>query len=106
MLLAKLSETEDGKYVGILDLPGDILIIPQSTLGGTLKGKVMQYHRNISKGEGLRLYTKFIELCREMMNNSEQCKRGGSVLEHGTYGNRQVSQFDTSNGPYTHLMEF
>lgn len=105
MLGAKLSETEDKKYVSILDLPGDILIIPQATLGGTLKGKLMQYHKNISKEEGLNLYTKFVRLCQDMMGNSEKCKEKATVVRFGTYGNRQVFQTDT-NGPYTHLIEF
>ena len=105
VLGAKLSETEDNKYVSILDLPGDILIIPQATLGGTLKGKLMQYHKNISKEEGLNLYTKFVRLCQDMMDNSEKCKENATVVRFGTYGNRQVFQTDT-NGPYTHLIEF
>ncbi|XP_074852981.1 D-aminoacyl-tRNA deacylase 2 isoform X4 [Carettochelys insculpta] len=33
LLNVKLSETESGKYVSILDLPGNLLIIPQATLG-------------------------------------------------------------------------
>ena len=105
MLNAKLSETEDGKFVSILDLPGDILIIPQATLGGTLKGKLMQYHKNIAKDEGLNLYSKFVALCQETVTKSEKSQENGTVLKFGTYGNRQVLQTDT-NGPYTHLIEF
>ena len=105
MLSAKLSETDDGKFVSILDLPGDILVIPQATLGGTLKGKLMQYHKNIAKDEGLNLYTKFVTLCQEMVIRSEKCQEKGTVLKFGTYGNRQVFQTNT-NGPYTHLIEF
>ena len=105
VLGAKLSESDDGKFVSVLELPGDILIIPQATLGGRLKGKLMQYHQNISKDEGLRLYSKFIGLCEEMKNNSDKCKEEGTVVKYGTYGNRQVFQTDT-NGPYTHLIEF
>ena len=105
MLGAKLSETEDSKYVSVLDLPGDILIIPQATLGGTLKGKLMQYHKNIAKDEGLNLYTKFVTMCQEMVTRSEKCQEKVTVVKYGTYGNRQVFQTDT-NGPYTHLLEF
>jgi len=34
------------KNVSILDLPGDVLMIPQATLGGKMKGKVTQYVQN------------------------------------------------------------
>ncbi|KAM5176955.1 D-aminoacyl-tRNA deacylase 2 isoform 1-T1 [Callospermophilus lateralis] len=52
LLNVKLSETENGKHVSVLDLPGDILIIPQATLGGRVKGRNMQYHSNCGKEEG------------------------------------------------------
>lgn len=57
LLNVKLSETENGKHVSILDLPGDILIIPQATLGGRVKGRNMQYHSNSGKEEGSELYS-------------------------------------------------
>ncbi|KAK9409640.1 putative D-tyrosyl-tRNATyr deacylase 2 [Crotalus adamanteus] len=53
ILNVKLSECEDGKYVSVLDLPGNILVIPQGTLGGKLKGRRMQYHANIEKEIGV-----------------------------------------------------
>ncbi|XP_023587252.1 D-aminoacyl-tRNA deacylase 2 isoform X3 [Trichechus manatus latirostris] len=52
LLNVKLSETENGKHTSVLDLPGDILIIPQATLGGKVKGRNMQYHSNSGKEEG------------------------------------------------------
>uniref|UniRef100_A0A8C8YU46 D-aminoacyl-tRNA deacylase 2 n=1 Tax=Prolemur simus TaxID=1328070 RepID=A0A8C8YU46_PROSS len=105
LLNVKLSETENGKHVSILDLPGDILIIPQATLGGRVKGKNMQYHSNSGKEEGLELYSQFVTLCEKELAANSKCAEAGVVVEHGTYGNRQVLKLDT-NGPYTHLIEF
>lgn len=105
LLSVKLSENESGEYVSVLDLPGDVLIIPQATLGGKLKGKKMQYHANIEKEKGLELYSRFVTLCEKELSASTRCAEAGVHVKHGTYGNRQVLKLDT-NGPYTHLIEF
>ncbi|XP_068962087.1 D-aminoacyl-tRNA deacylase 2 [Petaurus breviceps papuanus] len=105
LLNVKLSETENGKHVSILDLPGNILIIPQATLGGKMKGRSMQYHTNSGKEEGLVLYSQFVALCEKELAANSKCAEAGMVVRHGTYGNRQVLKLDT-NGPYTHLIEF
>ncbi|KAK7505538.1 hypothetical protein BaRGS_00003283 [Batillaria attramentaria] len=103
-LTVRLSESDDGKLVSVIDLPGDVLIIPQATLGGTVKGKVMQYHKNIAKDEGLQLYSEFVSVFRKTIEKNEKCATAGCVVRHGTYGNRQVFSCQT-NGPYTHLIE-
>ncbi|XP_061288329.1 D-aminoacyl-tRNA deacylase 2-like [Bos javanicus] len=105
LLNVKLSETENGKHVSILDLPGNILIIPQATLGGRVKGRSMQYHCNSGKEEGLELYSQFVNLCKKELAANSKCAEAGVVAKHGTYGNRQVLKLDT-NGPYTHLIQF
>uniref|UniRef100_A0A8C0LJ39 D-aminoacyl-tRNA deacylase 2 n=1 Tax=Canis lupus dingo TaxID=286419 RepID=A0A8C0LJ39_CANLU len=105
LLNVKLSEAENGKHVSILDLPGNVLIIPQATLGGRVKGRNMQYHSNSGKEEGLELYSQFVTLCEKELAANSKCAEAGVVVEHGTYGNRQVLKLDT-NGPYTHLIEF
>ena len=105
VLGARLSESDSGKLVSVLDLPGDVLIIPQATLGGTLKGKLMQYHRNINKEEGSLLYSKFVQMCQESMGKSDKCRETQTVVHAGTYGNRQVFSTRT-NGPYSHILEF
>lgn len=46
LLNVKLRETENGKQGSILDLPGDILIAPQATAGGRVRGRSMQRHCN------------------------------------------------------------
>ncbi|NXN16572.1 DTD2 deacylase, partial [Indicator maculatus] len=105
LLNVKLSENESGEYLSVLDLPGDVLIIPQATLGGKLKGKKMQYHANIEKEKGLELYSQFVTLCEKELAVNARCMEAGVLVKHGTYGNRQVLKLDT-NGPYTHLIEF
>ena len=100
-----LSETEDGKLSSILQLPGSILIIPQATLGGRLKGQRMQYHNNIDKTTGLELYTEFVEMIKQVSAADETWREKECAVKSGTYGNRQVLKIDT-NGPYTHLIEF
>lgn len=105
LLNVKLSENESGEYVSVIDLPGDVLIIPQATLGGKPKGRKMQYHANIEKEKGLELYSQFVTLCEKELAAHAKCMEAGVLVKHGTYGNRQVLKLDT-NGPYTHLIEF
>ena len=103
VLGAKLSEGEFGtKRVSILDLPGDILVVPQATLGGRLKGKSMQYHSNIEKSLGRELYTTFITRLEEEMKKNQNCQ--ANAVRFGTYGNRQVLSLETY-GPFTHVVE-
>lgn len=85
----------------LLELPGSLLIVPQATLGGRPKGRAMQYHHNIAKQDGLRLYAAFVSLCEEQL----AAAGAGVTVRHGSYGSRQVLSLDT-NGPFTHLMEF
>ncbi|XP_068672916.1 D-aminoacyl-tRNA deacylase 2-like isoform X3 [Montipora foliosa] len=78
LLNVKLSESADKPgNVSILELPGDVLIVPQATLGGKMKGK------------------------REAVHSNSATKN----VKHGTYGNRQVLSVQT-NGPYTHIFDF
>lgn len=99
LLNVRLCESASGKMVSVLELPGSVLIVPQATLGGKSKGRAMQYHNNINKEDGLRLYSAFVDLCEKELSSREV------QVKHGTYGNRQVLKLDT-NGPYTHVMEF
>lgn len=101
LLNLRLSESDSGKMVSVLELPGSLLIVPQATLGGKAKGRAMQYHNNIGKEDGLRLYGAFVSLCEKELTAAS----AEVTVKHGTYGNRQVLKLDT-NGPYTHLMEF
>ncbi|XP_067390491.1 D-aminoacyl-tRNA deacylase 2 isoform X3 [Emydura macquarii macquarii] len=84
---------------------GNLLIIPQATLGGRLKGRNMQYHSNIEKEKGMELYSNFVMLCEKELAANTKCAEAGVVVKYGTYGNRQVLKLDT-NGPFTHMIEF
>uniref|UniRef100_A0A3P9KPC5 D-aminoacyl-tRNA deacylase n=1 Tax=Oryzias latipes TaxID=8090 RepID=A0A3P9KPC5_ORYLA len=103
LLNLRLCESSSGKLVSVLELPGSLLIVPQATLGGRPKGRAMQYHQNISKEDGLRLYSAFVSMCAKEL--AAAAASAEVTVKHGTYGNRQVLMLDT-NGPYTHLMEF
>ncbi|KAM4664966.1 D-aminoacyl-tRNA deacylase 2 [Discoglossus pictus] len=105
LLNVKLSETDSAKRVSVMDLPGDILIVPQATLGGKVKGRAMQYHSNAEKELGMELYGELVAQCQQELKNHPKWAESGAVLRYGTYGNRQVLQINT-NGPYTHLLEF
>merc|ERR550532_3692675 len=86
-LEVKLSQDGTGKLTSILDLPGDVLIVPQATLGGKLKGKVMQYHNNIDKTEGLQLYSRFVDKCEHLASKSPPFTEVNCSIRCGTYGN-------------------
>ena len=72
-----------------------ILVIPQATLGGKVKGKQLQYHGNIKKDLGLEMYKIF---CNELKGSELK-------VEFGTYGNRQVLSMVTE-GPFSHVVDF
>lgn len=91
------------KLVNILDLPGDLLLIPQATLSGKLKSKFMQYHTLIGKQEGEALYRSFIALCEDSFAKSGAAQRGNKV-KYGEYGARQILSTVT-NGPFTHILD-
>lgn len=102
---AKLSESESQpKRVSILELPGDVMVIPQATLGGKLKGKNIQYHGNVDKNAGECLYESFCEKLRELFGSGSKTLESGCKVFCGVYGARQVLGMDT-NGPYTHVFE-
>lgn len=98
----KLSKSleDESKLVSIFDLPGSILVVPQATLGGKIKAKRMQYHSNINKEDGKKLYHLLLEKIRDFMTTKHD-----SEVYGGTYGNLQVLSIDT-NGPYTHVVNF
>lgn len=108
ILNVRLSETTARPgNVSVLELPGDILIVPQATLGGKMKGRSVQYHSNISKDEGRIFYEKFITLCEETVqaNSTTSPHSTPKTVKYGTYGNRQVLSVET-NGPFTHVFDF
>lgn len=105
VLNTRLSESDSGKLVSILELPGDVMVIPQATLGGRLKGRMMQYHGNVDKTLGLELYQGLTQALQAVVEENNMTKESKCTVKCGTYGNRQVFNMDT-NGPYSHLVEF
>ncbi|KAK8753195.1 hypothetical protein OTU49_003188, partial [Cherax quadricarinatus] len=95
----RLSENDAGRRVSVCDLQGDILIIPQASLGGRLRGKSMQYHMNVDKVLGKALYQKF---CQSVRTAVEEVSSGN--VKCGVYGARQILSTDT-NGPFTHIID-
>lgn len=106
LLEVKLSFCEErNKRFSILDLPGDVLIVPQATLGGKMKGKVIQYHQNIDKGDGKELYQDLVSKINEVVEENKSKVPNECTVKNGTYGNLQVLTMET-NGPYTHIIDF
>lgn len=117
ILNIKLSESVDKPgNVSILDLPGDVLIVPQATLGGKMKGKSVQYHSNIAKDEGRIFYERFIALCEDEVHSTSAKKtvKHGRLLiflllqpfeGHGKYVAFKGTQFTQVYQPY-HLLPF
>jgi D-tyrosyl-tRNA(Tyr) deacylase len=104
--LCETDNAESSKLKSILELPGSILIVPQACLGGRIKGKMVQYHTNISKEKGLGFYEKFCNLCKKYAGESREWNAGKDLTIHnGTYGIKQVYSTET-NGPFFHLVEF
>jgi len=106
VLNVKLCESDnEGKLVSVLELPGDILIVPQATLGGRIKGRAVQYHGNVNKQLGEQLYVQFVSRCKELVEHSTQYSTTKQCyVQCGTYGNRQVLSMET-NGPYSHIVD-
>ena len=111
--LSEREESEGAKRVSVTETGGDILVIPQATLGqqrsfvttltthsvplgGKLKGSSVQYHQNIKAGEGETLYRQF---CQGLSEGG-----GGGEVRTGVYGARQRVNMQT-NGPFSHVFD-
>jgi len=89
---------KSGKRVKVDEVSGDILIIPQATLGGKLKGSSVQYHNNIKPEEGESFYKLFCD------NLSSDSSLNTGTIKTGVWGARQVLNMQT-NGPYSHVFD-
>eukprot|EP00300_Choanocystis_sp_HF-7_P030817 c39777_g1_i1.p1 GENE.c39777_g1_i1~~c39777_g1_i1.p1 ORF type:complete len:184 (-),score=31.82 c39777_g1_i1:34-549(-) len=79
--------------------PFDVLIVPQASMGGTLRGKGLQYHGLVAKEHGAEMYHAFAGAVRALCETSE-----GKRCINGTYGNRQGFEMAT-DGPHTYWLE-
>lgn len=93
-------EGENPRRKSVLECNYDILVIPQATLGGKLKGNTTQYHGLVSKDLGSQLFDSFVST----VSSYNESGWSGKV-ESGVYGARQILQMET-NGPFTHIFEF
>ena len=74
----------------------EMLVVPQATLGGRLKGSSVQYHGNVKVEDGAKLYDVFCAGLAE--------KLGEGRLKRGRFGARQILSTVTS-GPYSHTFD-
>ena len=94
----KLTEVKEGeKRVALTSsATSEVLVVPQATLGGRLKGNSVQYHGNVKVEAGARLYEVFCAGLAE--------KLGEERVKRGRFGARQILSTDTS-GPYSHTFD-
>ncbi|XP_071489913.1 D-aminoacyl-tRNA deacylase 2-like [Diadema antillarum] len=104
----RLSKLASSKRVSVLNLPGDVLVVPQSTLGGKANGKMVQYHSNIDKESGAELFRMFVELCACGLASNDRTLEAGCKVLSGNYGSRhEVLSMNTYvYGPLTHIIDF
>lgn len=114
------------KPKSIAETDVDVLIIPQATLAGKVKGKLMQYHGQVPKDEGFRLYQRFccgvrstllpaeapdafdvngVPLALAGAQEAEVAAAARRLVVNGTYGNRQGLRLE-AYGPYSTTLEF
>ena len=99
ILRVKMSEIEEGeKRVDVTTQKGDVLVVPQATLGGRLKGNSLQYHNNVKPAEGEEMF----KLLSRVLNEARVEEEG--IVKFGKYGARQVLSMET-NGPFSHVID-
>ncbi|KAI5102212.1 putative D-tyrosyl-tRNA(Tyr) deacylase 2 [Silurus meridionalis] len=94
-----------GRHVSVMELPGSVMIIPQDTMTGVVKGNRVQHHDVIEVWKGPFLYRQFVSQCEKEVAASTKCTEAGVVVRHGVYGNMQALYLN-SNTPLTHVLEF
>jgi len=103
------------KRMSVLERLGDVLVVPQFTLGAKLKGRKgnnsLQYHGNVDKADGERLFKAFCAALKALVEEDDpkEVPQGsqGSLRPRvvgGVYGARQRLAMDT-DGPYTHTLQ-
>ncbi|XP_060790016.1 uncharacterized protein LOC132894343 isoform X4 [Neoarius graeffei] len=105
LLNATFFPVNTGRHVSIMELPGSVMIIPQDTMTGVVKGSKVQHHDAIEGWKGFYLYEKFVTQCETEVAASAKCTEAGVVVRHGVYGNMQTLYLNSS-APLTHVLEF
>jgi D-tyrosyl-tRNA(Tyr) deacylase len=105
------------KPVALVESDCDVLVVPQATMAGKPKGKLMQYHGQANKDDSAMLYTHFCHSLRSCLlcSDVERDANGVPAAEvgtcnerrvlNGTFGNRQALDL-SSPGPFTHVFDF
>ncbi|CAJ1074522.1 uncharacterized protein LOC117806362 [Xyrichtys novacula] len=92
--------------VSILDLPGNVLFVPQDSLVGELMPKKrMQYKAGCELWWGSQLFSNLVSTCRELMAGSVKSAKAGVKVEQGIYGQKQEIVLNSME-PMTVLLEF
>ncbi|XP_076834545.1 D-aminoacyl-tRNA deacylase 2 isoform X2 [Brachyhypopomus gauderio] len=105
LLNTKFFPASSGRCDSILELPGSVLIVPQDSLTGVVRGGKVLHRDSIERWKGLHLYKRFVSLCEKELAASKKCSDAGAVVKHGVYGNMQPMYLN-SNAPLTHVVEF
>eukprot|EP00922_Rhytidocystis_sp_ex-Travisia-forbesii_P037715 GHVS01056175.1.p1 GENE.GHVS01056175.1~~GHVS01056175.1.p1 ORF type:complete len:197 (-),score=31.07 GHVS01056175.1:1122-1712(-) len=89
--------------VSLSDYPSavSVLLVPQSTLGGRIKGASLQFHSLIDKVRGQALYDR---LKVEMQKRVSEQTTTKIIMKSGVYGNRQGLRLESA-GPSTIQLE-
>jgi D-Tyr-tRNAtyr deacylase len=97
VMSVRLTEPEaGGRRTSLAAGPGEVLVVPQATLGGRLKGSGVQYHGNIEPAAGGELYRLFL--------GELEGGLGRDRVRAGRYGARQLLSTVTT-GPYSHAFD-
>lgn len=92
--------------MGLLDLPGSVLFIPQDSLAGKrAPQKKMQYKGVCEPWLGAQLFSRLVSTCMDLMSDSLKCKKAGVKVERGVYGQKQELVLNSSE-PLTVLLDF
>ncbi|XP_027028661.2 D-aminoacyl-tRNA deacylase 2 isoform X1 [Tachysurus fulvidraco] len=105
LLNAAFIPVSTGRHVSIMELPGSVMIIPQDTMTGVVKGSSVQHHDAIESWKGLHFYEQFVTQCENELAASAKCTEAEVVVRHGVYGSMQTLYLN-SNAPLTHVLEF
>lgn len=92
--------------VSLLDLPGNVLFIPQDSLvGEPAPKKKVQYKGMCEPWWGAQLFSNLVSTCMDLMSDSVKCKKAGVKVEQGVYGQKQEIVLNSVE-PLTLLLEF
>ncbi|KAA0196827.1 Ubiquitin protein 5 [Fasciolopsis buskii] len=91
------------RLCSLIELPGDLLIVPHFCLAGKLKQNAFQYHSAATKESSEMLYNSLVATCESFLLSfpswSESCK-----LRYGTFAIRQDLSVE-SHGPFFHVVD-